>query len=389
MNEIGRKLSIHALLTGAIGSVLLLVAGCDRHTPPPPPAPPSVVVSEVTQQTIPIVLNFSGTMQAIRSVNIIPRVGGYIDARYFVEGTPVKKDAPLYLIDPRPFEATLASYEAQLKRDEANNTYWKEQVKRNQRLQKSGAASVEDLENAIAQEKESRAATDNDKANIQKAELDIEFTKINAPFRGRIENTKINVGALVTAHQDVLTTLVQVDPIYVVFNVSRIQLNLIQELMARGVVKPGPLDQFEAEVLLPDGSTYSPRGRMNFVSAQIDPSTDQMSARAQFSNVYDRPSDVRLIPGQYAPVRVYIGEQPDALLIPKAALVESQAGDVVYVVGDGDKVESRRVVVNGAHEGYWVVQKGVKNGERVVVEGTQKVRGGIVVKPRKADKAKG
>lgn len=389
MNEIGRKLSIHALLTGAIGSVLLLVAGCDRHTPPPPPAPPSVVVSEVTQQTIPIVLNFSGTMQAIRSVNIIPRVGGYIDARYFVEGTPVKKDAPLYLIDPRPFEATLASYEAQLKRDEANNTYWKEQVKRNQRLQKSGAASVEDLENAIAQEKESRAATDNDKANIQKAELDIEFTKINAPFRGRIENTKINVGALVTAHQDVLTTLVQVDPIYVVFNVSRSQLNLIQELMARGVVKPGPLDQFEAEVLLPDGSTYSPRGRMNFVSAQIDPSTDQMSARAQFSNVYDRPSDVRLIPGQYAPVRVYIGEQPDALLIPKAALVESQAGDVVYVVGDGDKVESRRVVVNGAHEGYWVVQKGVKNGERVVVEGTQKVRGGIVVKPRKADKAKG
>lgn len=389
MNEIGRKLSIHALLTGAIGSVLLLVAGCDRHTPPPPPAPPSVVVSEVTQQTIPIVLNFSGTMQAIRSVNIIPRVGGYIDARYFVEGTPVKKDAPLYLIDPRPFEATLASYEAQLKRDEANNTYWKEQVKRNQRLQKSGAASVEDLENAIAQEKESRAATDNDKANIQKAELDIEFTKINAPFRGRIENTKINVGALVTAHQDVLTTLVQVDPIYVVFNVSRSQLNLIQELMARGVVKPGPLDQFEAEVLLPDGSTYSPRGRMNFVSAQIDPSTDQMSARAQFSNVYDRPSDVRLIPGQYAPVRVYIGEQPDALLIPKAALVESQAGDVVYVVGDGDKVESRRVVVNGAHEGYWVVQKGVKSGERVVVEGTQKVRGGIVVKPRKADKAKG
>ena len=353
MNEIGRMLSIHALLTVAIGSVLLLVAGCDRHTPPPPPTPPSVVVSEVTQQTIPIVLSFSGTMQAIRSVNIIPRVGGYIDARYFVEGTRVDKDAPLYLIDPRPFEATLAGYEAQLKRDEANNTYWKEQVKRNQRLQKSGAASVEDLENAIAQEKESRAATDNDKANIQKAELDIEFTKITAPFRGRIENTKINVGALVTAHQDVLTTLVQIDPIYVVFNVSRSQLNLIQELMARGVVKPGPLDQFEAEVLLPDGSTYSPRGRMNFVSAQIDPSTDQMSARAQFSNVYDRPSDVRLIPGQYAPVRVYIGEQPDALLIPKAALVESQAGDVVYVVGDGDKVESRRVVVDGAHEGYW------------------------------------
>ena len=348
-------------LAAAAGGLALLAGGCDRGPgPPPAPPPPEVVVAKVSQKSIPVVLRFSGTLQAIRSVDIIPRVGGFIEKRYFVEGTRVNKDDPLYLIDPRTYEASLASYKAQLERDEANSTYWKEQVARNQRLQKSGAASLKDLENAIAQEKESRAAMANDKANIQMAELDMEFTKIKAPFDGRIENTKINVGTLVTAHQDVLTTLVQIDPIYAVFNISRSQLDRIQQLMSEGIVTPGPLDRFEVEVLLPDGSAYPHRGRMNFVSAQIDPSTDQMLARAEFSNVYERPSDVRLIPGQYAPVRVFVGEQPDALLIPKSALVESQAGDQVYVVGVGDKVQSRRVEVSGAHEGQWVIAKGLK-----------------------------
>lgn len=379
MKTLARSWNFHP--AAAAACLLALAAGCDRGavTPPAPP-PPKVVVAEVSQETIPVVLEFNGTLQAIRSVDIIPRVGGYVEARYFVEGTPVKKGDPLYLIDPRPFEATLAGYKAQLQRDEANHKYWKEQVKRNTKLQKQGAASTEDLENAIAREGEALAAIENGKANIVKAELDLQFTRVDAPFDGRIENTRINVGALVTAHQDVLTTLVQVDPIYAMFNVSRRQVGRIQQLMSDGVVTPGSLDSFEAEVLLPDGSAYEKRGRMNFVSAQIDPSTDQMAARAEFPNVYERPSDVRLIPGQYAPVRVFVGRQPDALLIPKAALVESQAGSRVYVVGADDKVSSRRVSVGGAHGARWVITKGLEKGERVVVEGTQKVRDGIAVK---------
>lgn len=387
MTRTGRG-TVTGWLLGAVAACMLgFAGGCDRGgAKAPPPAPPAVVVSEVVQRSIPIVLQFSGTLKAIRSVDIVPRVGGYIEKRYFVEGTRVKAGDPLYLIDPRPFEATLASDKAQLKRDQANHTYWQEQVKRSTRLQKSGAASVENLENAVAKEQEAAAAIENDKANIQKAELDLEFTRIDAPFDGRIENTQVNVGALVTAHKDTLTTLVQVDPIYVDFNVSRSQLDRIQQLMSAGVVTPGPLNQFEAEVLLPDRSAYPHRGRMNFVSAQIDPTTDQMLARAEFPNVYERPSDVRLIPGQYAPVRVFIGEHSGALLIPKAALVESQVGSVVYLVTSGDKVESRRVVVSGQYEDYWVIAKGLNKGERVVVDGTQKVRDGIAVKPRTATK---
>lgn len=379
---------IERALGWAAGGLLLATAACD----PPPAAPakppaPHVVVSEVTEATIPVVLTFSGTLQAVKTVDIIPRVGGYVEQRYFVEGTRVSKGDPLYLIDPRTYEATLQGYKAQLARDEANQVYWKEQVARNRRLQKSGAASVEDLENAVAREKEARAAIAHDNADIQKAELDLEFTKIGAPFDGRIENTRVNVGALVTAHQDVLTTLVQIDPIYAVFNVSRRQLDYIQGLMAEGIVSPGPLDGFEAEVLLPDGKPYPHRGRMNFVSAQIDPSTDQMAARAEFPNVYERPSDVRLIPGQYAQVRVFVGNRPGALLIPKAALVESQTGDQVYVVGSDNTVGSRRIEVSGEHERHWVVAKGLRKGERVIVEGLQKVHDGIVVTPARANES--
>ena len=377
-----------ALLGAGLIGALSLCGGCEGESTAPPPPPPGVVVTKVEQETIPIVLRFSGTLQAIRTVNIVPRVGGYIDKRYFTEGTRVKAGDPLYLIDPRPYEATLESNKAQLSRDQANYTYWQEQVKRNRRLQKSGAASVEDLENAVAQEEEAKAAIESDKANIQKAELDLSFTRITAPFDGRIENTKVHVGALVTAHQDTLTTLVQIDPIYAVFSVSRSQLDRIQQLMSEGVVTPGPLSQFETEVLLPDGRPYAHRGRMNFVSAQIDPTTDQMPARAEFPNVYERPSDVRLIPGQYVPVRVYVGTQPNALLIPKAALVESQVGDVVYVVGDGDKVQARHVEVDHAHEGQWVIKKGLKKGERVIVEGTQKVHDGMLVAPTEASAPK-
>jgi len=369
------------------GGVLLLAAACDRASEAPikPPAP-HVVVAEVTQQSIPVILTFSGTLEAIKSVDIVPRVGGYVEQRYFVEGTRVSKGDPLYLIDPRTYQATLDGYKAQLERDQADHTYWKEQVKRNTRLQKSGAASVEDVENAVAREKEALASIANDKANIQKAELDLEFTRINAPFDGRIENTRINVGALVTAHQDVLTTLVQVHPIYAVFSVSRRQVAEIQALMAKGIITPGPLDRFEAEVVLPDGTAYPQRGQMNFLSAQIDPTTDQLAARAEFPNIYEHPREVRLIPGQYAPLRVFVGEHPNALLIPKAARVESQAGDLVYVVGSGDKVEARHIEVNGAHERYWVVAKGLEKGERVIVEGVQKVRNGIVVVAETAKK---
>ncbi|MEE8287772.1 MAG: efflux transporter periplasmic adaptor subunit, partial [Gammaproteobacteria bacterium] len=136
MKSITELFAAKSLFAAAAGSLALLVGGCDRGSgPPPAPPPPKVVVAKVSQKTIPIVLHFSGTLQAVRSINIIPRVGGFIEKRYFVEGTRVSKDDPLYLIDPRTYEASLASYKAQLERDQANYTYWKEQVARNTRLQ--------------------------------------------------------------------------------------------------------------------------------------------------------------------------------------------------------------------------------------------------------------
>jgi membrane fusion protein (multidrug efflux system) len=366
---------------GALG--LLVSAGCERKpaTVAAKPPPPLVEIAEVKQEAIPIFMDFSGTVQAIRTVDIIPRVSGYIEKRYFTEGTHVEQGAPLYLIDPRPFQARLADDKAALKRTQASVVFWTEEAARYDRLAKAGAGSVEKLQEAIQKRDQARAEIEQDKAKITNAELDLSFTNITAPFRGRIQNTRIHVGQLVTAQKDVLTTLVQLDPIYVVFNVSRRQVYDVQQLNLQGLVKALPDKGFKTQVFMSNGKVYEHEGEVDFWSAQIDPSTDTLTGRAIFPNPYKRDIDVHLIPGQYAPLRLILGEQPDAILIPEAALVQTQVGSHVFVVSEDNKVEQRSVEVSHSYDQQWVIKKGLKKGERVIVEGVQKVRPGITVRP--------
>jgi membrane fusion protein (multidrug efflux system) len=202
-----------------------------------------------------------------------------------------------------------------------------------------------------------------------------------APFSGRTQETRINVGNLVQQQRDVLTTLVQMDPIYVVFNISRNQVYEIQLQKRQGRVLP--INEMRAEVLQPDGSKYPHAGKINFVSFQINPTTDSVLVRATLPN--RKPEDAEdydLIPGQYAPVRLILGEDANTLLIPQAALVETQVGKQVFVVKTDNKVETRNVEVGRSYKNQWIIQKGLKKGEKVIVEGTQKVKPGVVVKPK-------
>ena len=316
-----------------------------------------------------------------RLVDIVPRVSGYIDKRYFEEGTFVKKDDPLYLIDPRPYKAKLDAYKAQLKLDQASLVFWQKETKRYQSLVKQGAASREKTEGTIAKRDEALATVAKDKANIENAQLDLSFTNIVAPFDGRIQETRINVGNLVQQQRDVLTTLVQMDPVYVVFNISRRSVFEIQLLKRQG--KLFETENMLIEILLPDGSTYSRQGKINFISFQINPTTDSVMVRGVIANTKDQGvGDFDLIPGQYAPVRLIIGQDPAALLIPQPALLESQIGKQVFVVNQDNKVESRSVEVGRGYQGQWVIKKGLKKDEKVIVEGTQKVRQGVVVHPK-------
>jgi len=365
-----------------VGVVLLGFAGCDRKPTKAAakPPPPLVKVAQVKQEAIPIFMDFSGTVNAVKSVDIIPRVSGYIEKRYFSEGTHLEKGAQLYLIDPRPFQARLDNDKAALKRSQATLTFWTEEVGRYTRLVKSGAGSVEKKQEAIERRDETRADIEQNKAKIENAQLQVGFTNITAPFRGRVQNTRINAGQLVTAQKDVLTTLVQLDPIYVVFNMSRRQVHEVQQLSLEGLAKSIPGKGFRTQVFLPNGKVYEHEGVVDFISAQIDPSTDTLMARAIFPNPFKRDADIQLIPGQYIPIRLILGEQPDAILIPEPALVQTQIGSHVFVIDKDNKVEQRKVDVSHSYDQQWVIKKGLQKGERVVVEGVQKVRPGKTVK---------
>lgn len=367
-----------------IGSVLiLLLTGCgDKSKEKTAPPPPTVTVTEVAQHKIPIVMEFSGTITSVKTVDIIPRVSGYIEKRYFEEGTFVKEGDPLYLIDPRPFQARLDAHKAQLKSDQASLAYWENEAARYQRLAAQGAASQEKKEGALTKLNETRAAIEKDKADIENARLELSFTRIMAPFSARIQETRINVGNLVQQQRDVLTTLVQMDPIYVIFNLSRNQVYQIQLLKRQG--KLFSVEEMKVELLLPDGSGYPEQGKVDFISFRINPTTDSVTVRAVFPNKHIGSGDYDLIPGQYAPVRLILGENPDALLIPETALVETQAGTHVFVVGKDNKVESRKVVAGSSYKQQRVINEGLKLGESVIIEGVQKVRPGMAVKPEAA-----
>jgi len=365
---------------------LLLLTGCgdkSKQTVVKPP-PPDVQVAEVTQQKVPIIMTFSGTAKSVKSVDIIPRVSGYIMERHFEEGTFVKQGDPLYLIDPRTYQATLDATQAQLKEHEASAVFWESEEKRYTKLAKAGAGSVEDKEKAIAKRLEVLANIDEDKANIENARLNLSFTNITAPFDGRVQDARINVGQLVHEQTDVLTTLKQIDPIYVIFNISRRQVGRIQRLRREGLAFDSWKD-FIVQVELADRSLYARPGRLNFISVEIDPTTDTLEFRAVFPNPLDEPAQIALIPGQYVPVSLTVGVDPHTLLIPGPALVQSQIGTQVYVVNKDNKVESRTVEVGQAYQQQWIIKKGLEKGERVIYNGLQKVRPGMVVNIKDKD----
>ena len=381
------------LLSSIVLTLLLLSACGSKEKAAAPPPPPKVVAMPVLQKTVPIIIQVSGTVKGYKKVVIKPRVSGYIEQRLFEEGSSVKAGDPLYQIDPRPFQARLDAAKAQLNRDQASLRFWSIEVKRYGALAKKGFVSKEKRDTAVTRKLEFIAAIDGDKAGIEQARLDLEFSSIVAPFDGYIQDTQVYKGAVVSAQITELTTLILLDPVYVDFNLSRRDTYIIQKLSEKGL-GPKKRSDVTGTLTMPDGTIYPEQGHIDYTSGSYNPDTDTMAARAIFPNhklnqSHEGNLELMLIPGQYVPLKLTVGKLPDALLIPQTALLETQLGSFVYVLGKDNKVEQRMVTKDFAYQQYWVIKKGLKNGETVISQGLQKIKKtGVQVQPVKANEVK-
>jgi multidrug efflux system membrane fusion protein len=327
-----------------------------------------VPVTKIVKKTIPIYLEYSARTEAIRNITLQAKIAGYVQQQHVLDGSDVKEGDLLYTIDPRDLQAALDSAKAQLQRDTAALDYARGNLERGTSLANSGYLDKNSYEQRTSALRQAEAALAIDQAAIRTAEINLSYTRITAPFSGRLGRNQASVGTLVTAGGQTLNTLVQIDPIYVTFSPSETDLAVIEKARARGKV--------EAEVFVPGDDKAHYSGHLTFVYNAIDHSTGTIVARATIAN-----AQRTLLPGQYVRIRLAVSEKPDALVVPQVALGSSQLGKYVYVVNKENKAEMR-VVSLGPTDGTLVaVDKGVAEGDSVISGNLQKIGPGSPVQP--------
>jgi membrane fusion protein (multidrug efflux system) len=332
---------------------------------------PSVGVVAVTRKVVALGGEYVGRVEAVQKVEIRARVEGMLLKRLFTEGSKVKAGDLLYVIEPDQYRAQLEQAKANLASAEANATNTAVQLRRARELLRNSNIAVATVDERQAQDSMARAATLQQKAAVQLAQLSLGYTEIRAPITGRIGRTKIDVGNLVNPSSGVLTTILSEDPIYVTFPISVSKLTeIVKEARARGQNAGDAI----IRVRLPDGTLYDKTGKVDYVDNQVNPNTDTLLIRAIFPN-----PDRLLVDGQYATVIAEVEKPAPALVIPESALQADQDGMFALVVNKEKKVEVRRVKLRGTQDGDAVIDSGLAAGDLVIVQGIQKVRPGETV----------
>ena len=369
-----RTLALAPLVAAACFSSLLLT-GCGEQKTAAPTAP-AVEVADVVVKDVPIVREWVGTTDGLVNAKINAQVQGYLIKQNYKEGSFVKKGQVLFEIDPRPFQAALEQAKGELAKDEGILYTNKANLDKIRPLAKVNAVSRKDLDDAIGREASGRAAVQAAKAAVRKAEIDLSFTRITSPIDGIAGISKAQLGDLVgNPGAPELTTVSTLDPIKVFVPLSEQEyMRFIREIEAKGNSESkGP----NLELILADGRVFPHKGKFYFADRQVDERTGTIKIATLFPN----PGNV-LRPGQFAKVRALIETQKGALLIPQRAVNELQGRFQVAVVGPDNKVDLRWVTVGERTGSLWVIDEGLKPGERVIVEGIQKVKAGIIVTPK-------
>jgi membrane fusion protein, multidrug efflux system len=368
------------------GAIVLFSVGCGKSAPPKPP-PPEVEVVHVKQKDVPIWGEWIGTLDGLVNAQIKPQVTGYLLRQTYTDGAFVKKGQLLFEIDLRTFQAALdeakgklANAEGQLATAQSNQVKAQQDVDRYTPLAKEQAIPQQDLDHAIqanqaakAQVEAAKAQIEAAKAQVESARLNLGFTKVVSLIDGIAGIAQAQIGDLVS-QSTLLTTVSTLDPIKVYFPVSeREYLDYVKE--HPDAAKRAAQESFE--LILADGSVYPHKGTFSFADRQVDVKTGTLRLQAVFPN----PGNV-LRPGQYARIRTVTKTAKGALLVPQRAVTEQQGSYQVAVVGSDNKVQIRPVKVGERVGTDWIIEQGLKPGERVVAEGVQKVQAGVVVNPK-------
>lgn len=368
------------LWTAPLIAASVLLSGCGNQSSPEKRQAPQPQVGVVTIHTKPITLTteLPGRTSPFAISDVRPQVNGIIQDVLFNQGGEVKAGQTMYRIDPALYKAAFDSAKAQLASAHANLQSAKLLADRDERLVKTNAVSRQDYNNAEAAYEQAKASVQQQKANLETARINLNYTKVTAPISGRAGISTVTKGALVTANQtSALTTIQTLNPMYVDIAQSSTQLLALRQQIARGTLDQNAPEVAQVSLILPDGSRYPLKGKLQFTDVTVDSTTGAVTLRALFPN----PNHL-LLPGLYVRAIVAEGVDPHALLVPQQGVVRNTKGEpTAWVVGKDNKAELRNIEVNRAIGNKWLVTSGIKDGDRIIVEGTQKIHQGMMVQP--------
>lgn len=361
----------HAVLMSAAA---LFLADCHRQPAPPPP-PPTVVVSRPLAKRIVDWDDFVGRFVAVNSVDVRPRVSGYLQSIEFTDGQMVKKGQLLFVIDPRPYQAALDQARGQLAHAEAVLANAKVELDRAVKLLAAHAISEQEYQTRLATERQAEADDLTARGNLETAALNLGFTRITSPVAGRVSDHRLSVGNLVTQDTTILTNVVDLDPIWFSFYGAE-SLYLKYERAAQTGFRPSSrVFPNPVEIRLQDQPNFAIHGRMDFVDNSLDPNSGTIRGRAVVSN-----PNLFLAPGLFGHVRLLGSGAYEALLLPDEAIAAQQTDQIVYVVDRDGVVHQRKIQTGPTVDGLRVVRSGLNAGDVVVIAGLQRVRPGLKVR---------
>ena len=360
-----------------VAALLLLpiLAACeDKKQAAAAPPPPPVTVVRLQPQAVPIQTVLPGRTSPFQVAEIRPQVSGVLQQRLFREGEAVTAGQPLFQIDPAPYRAALASAEASVARAEAAQQSARATANRYRPLVAQNAVSRQDYDNALGAQRQAEADVASARAAVESARIDLTRTRLVSPIAGRTGRAALTVGALVTGNQtNALLTVTQLDPILVDLNQPATTLLRLRRDLDAGRLRRSAEGDAEVRLLLDDGTEYAHPGRLQFSEVTVDADTGSVTLRATFPN-----PDGILMPGMFVRARLESGVAEDAILVPQQAVTRNQRGEATTLVVDEEGTVRQRVIqARQAIGNKWLVGEGLSPGDRVVVEGVQRVRDGV------------